>query len=172
MQFIFGTGAIVYSMFAYPLLYILPAYVANGAPVLFGGGKPIDFNKKLAGKRIFGNHKTIKGVLSALIAGIIIGIIEYPFMSYMLYISVMLSIGAIVGDLVGSFAKRRFNIKEGASVPLLDQYGFFIFAVFFALPLGHLPDLYGIIFIILLTGVLHILTNIGANRLRLKAVPW
>jgi len=43
------------------LYYIFPAYCANGAPVLFGGGRPIDGGKKLGdGKPIFGSHKTIR----------------------------------------------------------------------------------------------------------------
>ena len=55
---------ILYIVVIYPLLYILPAYVANGAPVIFGGGTPLDFGRKLGGKPIFGNHKTIRGLIS------------------------------------------------------------------------------------------------------------
>ena len=164
--------SILYLIIIYPLIYILPAYAANGAPVVFGGGKPLDFGKKFIGKRIFGSSKTIKGAVAGIITGIIIGAIEYPFFPYMLYISVALSIGAIFGDLFGSFMKRRYNIKPGATVPLLDQYGFFVFALLFALPQGHLPSLYGLLFLVLLTGPLHLLTNICANRLKLKSVPW
>jgi CDP-2,3-bis-(O-geranylgeranyl)-sn-glycerol synthase len=162
----------LFQIFIYPILYILPAYVANGAPVIFGGGKPLDMNAKLFGKRIFGDHKTIKGTIAALVAGIIVGMLEYPFMAYMLEISVMLAIGAIVGDLLGSFIKRRFSFREGASLPIMDQYGFFLFALLFALPLGHLPSLYGIAFLVVLTGLLHIATNISAYKLKLKDVPW
>ncbi len=167
MQYIF-----LYAVFAYPLLYILPAYVANGAPVLFGGGKPLDMGRSIGGKRIFGDHKTVRGAIAMLAGGIIIGLIEYPFFHYMLAVSVLMSIGAIFGDLLGSFAKRRAGMKEGASLPVMDQYGFFIFAVLFSLPLGHLPGAYGYAFIIVLTGILHLLTNMGAHRLRLKKVPW
>jgi hypothetical protein len=28
------------------------------------------------------------------------------------------------------------------------------------------------VFLIILTGVIHILTNVGAHRLKLKIVPW
>jgi len=162
----------LYAIFAYPLIYILPAYVANGAPVIFGGGKPLDMGKSIRGKRIFGDHKTIKGTISMLVAGLAVGLAEYPFFHYMLAIAAIMSIGTIFGDLLGSFIKRRIGMKEGASLPVMDQYGFFLFAVIFALPLGHLPNFYGYLFIIVLTGLLHILTNIGANKLRLKSVPW
>ena len=156
----------------YPLIYIFPAYAANGAPVLFGGGPPLDFGMKLDGKRVLGNNKTIRGTASALLAGIAVGAIEYPFMHYMLAIAAMLSIGAILGDLGGSFAKRRMGIMSGSSLPVLDQYGFVVLALLLAYPLGHMPDIYGLLFILALTGIAHVLTNMGAHRLRLKKVPW
>lgn len=162
----------IYLYFLYPIIYIFPAYAANGAPVLFGGGKPLDGNKKINGKRIFGNNKTIKGTLSSLAVGIIIGLIEYPFLHYMLAVSVLLAIGANCGDLLGSFIKRQMNFKSGTSFPIMDQYGFFVFAILFALPLGNLPNVYGIVFLVVLTGVAHLYTNKGAHKLKLKSVPW
>ncbi len=162
----------LYQIFLYPIIYIFPAYAANGAPILFGGGYPLDLKKKLFGKRIFGDHKTIRGTISSIIAGIIIGLIEYPFFHYMLFIAILLTIGANVGDLFGSFIKRRIGMKSGKSFPIMDQYGFLLFALIFALPFGNYPQLLGIIFIIILTGIMHPLTNIGANKLKLKDVPW
>ncbi len=165
---------LVYSIILYPIIFIFPAYAANGAPVIFGGGRPLDNSRKMRGKRIFGDHKTVRGTASSIIAGIAAGLIEAIFMPYMLVASVMLVIGANAGDLIGSFAKRRMDMKPGKSLPVMDQYGFFIFALLFAYPLSyaHFPDIYGMLFLILLTGVLHVLTNRGAHRLKLKEVPW
>lgn len=154
------------------MVYIFPAYAANGAPILFGGGRPLDLGKRFQKKRIFGNSKTTRGVIAGIIAGIIVGIVESQFLPYLLYISVALSLGAIFGDLLGSFMKRRAGMKPGTNVPLLDQYGFFVFALLFALPFGHMPALYGLLFLALLTGPLHLVANICANALRLKKVPW
>ncbi|MCL5430447.1 MAG: CDP-2,3-bis-(O-geranylgeranyl)-sn-glycerol synthase [Candidatus Marsarchaeota archaeon] len=165
----------IYSVIVYPILYIFPAYAANGAPVLFGGGKtPLDFGKKLKGKRIFGNNKTLRGTIAGIMCGVAAGAIEsiFPQLAFMLPVAIMLSIGAIAGDLAGSFAKRRTNIKSGAKMPILDQYGFYVFALMFTFWLGNMPGLYGMIFITLLTGILHISTNIGAHLLKLKSVPW
>jgi CDP-2,3-bis-(O-geranylgeranyl)-sn-glycerol synthase len=162
----------LYLYIIYPIIYIFPAYAANGAPILFGGGKPLDNGRKINSKRIFGDNKTIRGSISSILAGIAVGLIEYPFLHYMLPIAILLTIGANFGDLLGSFIKRRLRIRHGKSFPIMDQYGFFIFAILFAIPLGHLPNIYGIIFLIVLTGVAHILTNRGANKLGLKAVPW
>ena len=163
---------LIYIYILYPIIYIFPAYAANGAPVLFGGGRPLDLGKKLAGKRIFGSNKTIRGTVSSLMVGAIVGLIEYPFLHYMLPVAILLAIGANIGDLAGSFVKRRLGMKSGTSLSIFDQYGFFVFAVIVAMPLGHLPDLYGILFLVVLTGAAHLLTNVGANKLKLKSVPW
>ncbi len=162
----------LFAYIIYPIIYVFPAYAANGAPVIFGGGSPLDFGRKLSGKRILGDNKTIRGTASALIAGTAVGLIEYPFMHYMLAIAVVLSIGTILGDLGGSFLKRQMKVKSGASVPILDQYGFVAIALLLAYPFGHMPDAYGLLFILVLTGIAHVLTNIGAHKLKLKKVPW
>ncbi len=164
--------SLLYAIVLYPIVYIFPAYAANGAPVLFGGGKPIDRKRKINGKRIFGDNKTVRGLVASLICGIAVGLIEYPFLHFMLPIAILLAVGANIGDLAGSFIKRRMNVPSGRSVLILDQYGFFVVAVLLAAPLGHLPGLYGMIFLIILTGITHILTNVGAHRLKLKKVPW
>lgn len=163
-------SGLLYSI--YQIIFILPAYVANGAPVIFGGGMPLDLKRKLFGKRVFGDHKTIRGLVFGLLAGFTIALVESQFLSYMLATGILLSIGAHIGDLVGSFIKRQMNIKEGAHLPIVDQYLFLVFALIVALPLGHLPGIYGIVFIIVLTGLLHIAANRLAYMLKIKKVPW
>ena len=162
----------LYNILIYPILYILPAYAANGAPVLFGGKAPLDMNKKFRGRRIFGDHKTVRGTASSICAGIAAGAIESAFIPGMLPISILLTLGANAGDLIGSFMKRQYGIGSGRPVPLLDQYGFFVFALLFALPYGGAPSLPGIIFLFVLTGIMHPLTNFAAHLMKLKDVPW
>jgi CDP-2,3-bis-(O-geranylgeranyl)-sn-glycerol synthase len=162
----------LYSIVIYPILYIFPAYAANGAPVIFGGKSPLDMKRHFRGKRIFGDHKTIRGTASSIIAGIAAGAIESVFIPWMLPVSILLTIGANAGDLAGSFLKRQYSIGSGRPVPLLDQYGFFIFALLFALPYGSAPTFLGLVFIFLLTGIMHPLTNLIAHMMKLKDVPW
>ena len=162
----------LYAIFIYPIIYILPAYAANASPMLFGrGGRPLDFKMKIKGKRILGNNKTVRGTVMGIASGVVVGAIEYPFF-HMFAIAVLLSVGALSGDLLGSFIKRRIGIGPGKRVPVLDQYGFFVIALLFASPLGHLPSTYGLLFLAVLTGILHVLTNIGAYKLGIKKVPW
>ncbi len=90
----------------------------------------------------------------------------------MLAIGILLTVGTHIGDLLGSFIKRRIGAKPGVNIPIMDQYLFFVMALLFALPFGHLPSLYGLIFLVILTGILHRLTNIAAHKAKLKDVPW
>lgn len=162
----------LYSIILYPIIYIWPAYVANGAPVIFGGGKPLDFGRKIWGRPIFGSHKTIKGLVAGLLAGGIMACIESIFIPYMLPVGILLTVGTMFGDLAGSFVKRRIGKREGTQMLLLDQYPFLIFALLFAYPLGQTPGLLGVVFLFVLTGILHVFTNYSAYRIKLKKVPW
>ncbi|HDI74262.1 MAG TPA: CDP-2,3-bis-(O-geranylgeranyl)-sn-glycerol synthase [Candidatus Korarchaeota archaeon] len=145
--------------------YILPSYVANMTPVIFGGGRPLDLNKKfIDGRRILGDHKTIRGFISGLITGTLVGCMQgRPLTGF------LLSLGTMVGDSFGSFVKRRMGIEAGGSAPLLDQEGFLIFSILFTYPLEPL-SLDSLIFLLLITPVLHKATNMVAYHLKLKGV--
>lgn len=167
-------NSLIYLILLYPIIYVFPAYCANGAPVVFGSGAPVDFKKKYNGKRIFGDHKTIKGLLAGVCSGIIIGFCEsiVPGFSYMLVIGAVQGVGAMAGDLAGSFIKRQRGMKEGSKGGLMDQYLFVLFALALSIPFGHMPIWQGLAVVLVLTGMLHKLTNIIAHRLKMKNVPW
>ena len=160
------------------VIFILPAYVANGAPVIFGGGKPLDLGKNfIDGRRIFGDHKTIRGLISGILAGVLIGIIIYSLQPekeiLIINRALAMSIGAHIGDLTGSFIKRRINIQPGKSLPVMDQLGFLYFALIFAyLFCNSTITLLDVTILTILTLLLHPLTNVGAYLLRLKKQPY
>ncbi|MDE1860942.1 MAG: CDP-archaeol synthase [Candidatus Micrarchaeota archaeon] len=168
----------LFSIVIYPVIFIFPAYVANGAPVIFGRDEvmPIDFGRTLRGKPIFGKHKTIPGLAGGLLSGFLIAGIESMFIPGMLFAGILMTVGTHAGDLLGSFIKRRLGRKEGSKFELMDQYLFLVFALLFSLPFslgaGIAPNLYGIIFLVILTWVMHKATNKGAHMLRIKKVPW
>jgi len=92
---------------------------------------------------------------------------------------VLCAYGAAIGDLIGSFLKRRFNLESGEIAPLIDQLDFALFAIFFtSIPaiffpeLFWVPDLNIIIFLLILTPSVSIISNSIAYFLGLKDVPW
>jgi CDP-2,3-bis-(O-geranylgeranyl)-sn-glycerol synthase len=147
--------------------WIFPAYIANAAPVLFGGGRPLDFGKKfIDNKRILGDGKTVKGTL----AGIFLGSLA-AYLTGNLYVGMMLASGAVFGDLVGSFVKRRMNKKRGYPVFGIDQLDFVFGALLFAAIL-EIPRAELLVFILVVTPLLHMITNYLAYKLGFKKVPW
>ncbi|RDE15149.1 MAG: hypothetical protein C4K47_03035 [Candidatus Thorarchaeota archaeon] len=171
----------------------LPAWVANFTPVIFGGGMPIDRGRVLRdGHRLFGDGKTVRGFIAGVICGTVAGVaqtIAGPFLEPILswYVVVtpdmetvllmnlpaafLLSLGALTGDLAGSFIKRRANIKSGGPSPMLDQLGFVIVALiaasFFLRPAPEYVQL-----LILITLGAHWLSNALGYLVGLKKHPW
>jgi len=162
------------------LYFIFPAYCANASPVIFGGGKPIDCGRSFFdGKPIFGSHKTYRGFTSGLLIGTFVGWVQEAFAPTVglpkgsILAGLALSFGALLGDLIGSFVKRRLNLKPGAPLPVIDQIDFVLFALLFALAVK--PELFPplrIVLTVALTGPIHVLVNLIAYLLHLKDKPW
>lgn len=163
----------------YALWFIFPAYCANAIPVVFGGGRPIDFGKVFwDGKPVLGSHKTLRGFFSGLVVGTLVGLIQTILFQHVLFrygtqfrynilLGLMLSLGALVGDLAESFVKRRLNVSPGSSLPIADQLDFVIGAFLFSLPISP-PSLTTTLIILTITLPTHLLTNLLANLLDIK----
>jgi len=165
--------------FGYDLLsifvFILPAMVANGTPVIIHGLPPIDMGRRWRdGRRIFGDGKTWGGFLSGIIAGLVIGGIESLIIWHNILIDALIaSIGALLGDLTASFIKRRIGLERGAPAPLLDQLDFYVGAlIFLYLFAGKAFNIYAELVFAVIIYALHRLTNYTAYKLKLKSVPW
>ena len=92
---------------------------------------------------------------------------------------VLCAYGAAIGDLIGSFLKRRFDIKSGAPFWVIDQLDFAVIAILFTFipalifpELFWIPDINIIIFLIILTPSVSIIANTVAYFIGLKEVPW
>src|SRR4030065_756711 len=117
------------------LKLIFPAYCANAAPVLAGGGLPMDFGKNFRdGRRVFGKNKTFRGFLFGLATGGLVGLTEYFLFGYPPLLCLFSPLGALLGDLAGAFLKRRLNIAPGGLLPIVDQIDFVGGAIVFSLP--------------------------------------
>ncbi|WP_209731723.1 CDP-2,3-bis-(O-geranylgeranyl)-sn-glycerol synthase [Methanococcus voltae] len=167
--------------------YIIPAYIANAMACVFGGGTPLDGGKNFVdGRRLIGNGVTIKGTISGITCGVIGSILQYFVGNYfnfdwMMFLNagltqyvilgLLLSSGALFGDMFGSFVKRRFNISQGGSAPLWDQLTFIVFALIFGY--FYIPVSVNMaILLILLSPIVHLVSNIIAYKLGIKKVWW
>ncbi|WP_435100549.1 CDP-2,3-bis-(O-geranylgeranyl)-sn-glycerol synthase [Halarchaeum sp. P4] len=169
---------------------MLPAYVPNNAAVLAGGGRPIDGGRTWRdGKRLLGDGKTWRGTLVGTLAGAALALVlnaTAPAVSGALGVSlprfppaVMLALpfGAMLGDILASFIKRRSGRERGAAFPLLDQLDFVVVALALAAVAapGWFRDTFTlpvVLVVLVLTPVLHVLTNGVAYLLGLKDEPW
>ncbi len=165
---------------AQALIFIFPAYCANGTPVLAGGGTRMDFGRNfIDGRRIFGNNKTFRGFFFGWGVGFFVGIMEgfvFGFGQVPVLLSVLIPLGGLLGDLTGAFIKRRLDIPPGGLLPVVDQIDFVVGAVVFSLPLA-LINWQGlswqlIVVVLLITPPIHLFTNFLAYKLKLKKHPW
>lgn len=179
--------------------YIIPAYVGNGFAVVTGGGRPIDLGRKFTDKRrILGDGKTIRGFIGGLMVGFSAGLLQLVIanplnelmqsliIQYQLGIDAtvvermispsilrvfLISLGALLGDLLGSFIKRRMDLERGKPAPLLDQLDFVAVALLFGYIVTPLPWAY-LVVILVLTPLIHLMANGIAYKSGLKSVPW
>jgi len=164
------------------LLFLLPVYVANSSPVVLGGGAPLDLGMRMPdGMRLLGEGKTIRGFAGGTLAGTVAGGLAatmhaspfFPDATSQFAAAFVLSAATLAGDAIGSFVKRRAGVGSGRPF-VLDTIAFLIVALIAVYPIA-LPGLYdagNLAFFAGLTLVVHPLTNMLANRVGLKNVPW
>lgn len=178
-------------------LILLPAYVSNPTAVVFGGGVPIDFGRRWKdGRRILGDGKTWRGLFGGTLSGGVIGILfmsmysrysptftireAYGEWTTFLFMSFWIAFGGMVGDMLGSFIKRRRGLRRGEKAPGLDQWDFIIGAFILLLPFpwflkknfSGAYSIVGLFLLLLLTPLIHRAVNILGFRLGLKKEPW
>jgi CDP-2,3-bis-(O-geranylgeranyl)-sn-glycerol synthase len=103
---------------------LLLVIVANGAALLgttlFGRhfAQPLDFGLKLPdGKRLFGPHISIRGILLAVAATVL----ATPLLGLPATHGAIIGFAAMAGDAFSSFVKRRMGIEPGGKALGIDQ---------------------------------------------------
>jgi CDP-2,3-bis-(O-geranylgeranyl)-sn-glycerol synthase len=134
---------------------------------------PIDLGKSLPdGQPVLGGHKTIRGFLSGIVVGAIVGIAESILFATPLFeMAILASTGALLGDLAGAFLKRRLRIKPGKPLPGVDQLDF-VFGAAVTVSCFAAPTLGSLVILFCVTPPIHLLTNFCAYKLRLKSTCW
>jgi len=168
---------------------ILPAYAANGLTPLVGLRKnlrPVDGGRKFRGQPLFGPGKTWEGLIFGTVIGGLIGFVEmlaYPYLPFSispvplvivpmsLTLGLLLGLGAMLGDLGGSFIKRRLKIERGRPAPVLDQLDFLAGALVLSLLLVTLKWEW-VMLLAVITPIIHIAANMIGYLLKVKKQPW
>jgi CDP-2,3-bis-(O-geranylgeranyl)-sn-glycerol synthase len=180
------------------LWLMLPAYLANPAAQITGGGVPMDFGRKARdGRPLLGPGKTWRGLAGGCLGGLAVGSLQVALAAaanspstlptfdpsggaaspMSLVVVFVLAFGALTGDAVKSFAKRRLGKERGARLPLADQYDFVLgawvlsFVLFPAWFAASFPP-EAALFILLITFALHRGISRVGYRMGLKAEPW
>jgi len=157
---------------------MIPAYLANMAPPFTKHIKwnlPMDFGLSIGGVRIFGDHKTWKGFIAgvavAVISGFVLEALYWPFEFSAVYWSALVGAGALLGDAVKSFFKRRANIKPGKSWIPFDQIDYTVGA----LALGSIVFFPGWLFtflVVAISAVGHVIVNHIGYYIGVRDVKW
>jgi CDP-2,3-bis-(O-geranylgeranyl)-sn-glycerol synthase len=153
------------------ILFALPAYIANMTPLILSKiirkRRPLDMGRSwVDGKRVFGDSKSVEGFMAGIFAGLVTGL----FLGN-LSRGLLMGLGAMTGDVLGSFIKRRLDIAQGESALFLDQYLFILMALLFSYLAGYVTTLNQLVVILIATPILHISSNYVAYLLKIRQKP-
>ncbi len=161
---------------------------ASKLPFLRRYNQPLDFGKTYRGKRIFGDHKTIRGIIAGGVVGLLTAglqillsaVFSWPESYSMgldygstmiLVMGLFMGFGALIGDAVKSFFKRQMNIAPGRSWVPFDQLDFVIGGAIASLPFIVLP-FYMYVLTLFVALIIHPTFNVLAWILRLQDKPF
>jgi len=160
----------------------LPAFFANTCPV-FAKKLSLPFGKAI-NKNIFGENKTYRGFIFGTLGAFLILTIQKLFLkndffhsitlldlsfSNLFIFSIVFGFGALFGDLIKSFFKRRLKIASGKAFVPFDQLDFILSSMLFLYPFYKVSLIQAVI-VLSITPFLHLASNIIAFALKLKKV--
>lgn len=174
--------------------FLLPAALANVAPIFAAHlpflkrfSRPIDGGRTWNGTEILGSHKTWRGLISGLIVSVIIvwlqqlcvahfgwaqylaGSVQYHDLPTILF-GLALGFGALGGDAIKSFFKRRVGVQSGKSWLPFDQLDYVIGASAMSFLFVILPY-YMYIWLLAIWFTMHIIASYVGWLLGLKDEP-
>lgn len=162
----------------------LPAFVGNAMPVVAMHLPGLRRWNALIHTGLFGAHKTWRGLVSGIVIAMLVALLQATFSIFplpegaedlhatplhALFTGLLLGAGALGGDLVKSYCKRRLGIRPGQAWPIMDGIDYMVGAVIFLAPL-YVPSLPSIIVLILFAPVASLLANFCSYSLGWKKV--
>jgi CDP-2,3-bis-(O-geranylgeranyl)-sn-glycerol synthase len=169
----------------FALWFFLPAGIANMMPIFVAKipglsklNAPLDGHKKFRGKRIFGSHKTWRGIVAGIIFGTLVLWLQQLAVRHIgwlrtetdqvdydtlptLIVGPLFAIGALGGDAIESFFKRQFGIPPGHGWFPFDQTDYIIGGAIATVPFVSL-SLPEYVWLLLLWLIVHLIaTSVG-----------
>jgi CDP-2,3-bis-(O-geranylgeranyl)-sn-glycerol synthase len=134
----------MFNALLFVFLFFLPAGIANMAPVfasrvpgLRKWNTPLDGGRAWRGIRLLGDSKTVRGLVAGILSAIAAAvIISFIFQGVYLHtnpilLGALLGLGALAGDSIKSFFKRRLRIAPGKTWFPFDQIDYILGAIAF-----------------------------------------
>jgi len=168
---------------------MMPAYFANMTPVFVRTifkklAIPLDLEKKFKGKRIFGAHKTVRGVIFGLGAAIVVYYIQQKLFDFHIFQELSLinydsyvffgfwiGFGALLFDLLKSFFKRQMDIAPGKSWIVFDQVDY-VFGALFFMSFYFFPGYWDVLLILVISFVLTLAVKHVGYWLKISKEKW
>jgi CDP-2,3-bis-(O-geranylgeranyl)-sn-glycerol synthase len=176
------------------LWFFLPAGIANMMPIFTATlpslkrfDAPIDFGRTYRGKRIFGAHKTWRGLASGIVFGTITLGLQQLAVSHAgwlqswtdqvdytqlptLIVGPLFAIGALGGDAIESFFKRQRGIAPGKGWFPFDQTDYIIGGAIATMPFVHLSILQ-YAWMLVLWLLIHVISTVVGYLIGVKDSP-
>lgn len=171
--------------------FFLPAGVANVMPILAAKlpllakyNNPVDGGIVWRQKRILGDNKTWRGLVAGVASAVAVIWLQRAVASHGIYhdleiiytstpvfvLGIALGIGALGGDMVKSFVKRRLNIASGKTWIPFDQVDYIVGAIVMTYLLYPLTLTQYVLAIVIWTA-LHFVSSYTGWALGLKKTP-
>lgn len=145
--------------------------------------RPIDFGFKVRGKELFGRNKTFRGFIVAILTGILLagmqcylfsanqffhstGLINYDQVDFVA-VGFLMGFGALLGDLVESYVKRRLNFRPGYPWFPWDQLDWIIGSLLL-ISLLYRPPLNYLFTTVTLYVIIHLYSDRMIERMGIK----
>ena len=172
------------------LWLFLPASFAHMSPIIAKKIFPkwttaVDFGNSWHGQEIFGSHKTYRGLISGVVIGLLVFTVQqnlyslspeirrwsvFDYQTVSPLFGALIGFGALAGDLLKSFFKRRFGISSGRPWIPFDQIDWILGALL-SLTLVFVPSLEFVLISLLVLTVLDFAMNFIGYHLGLKSAP-
>lgn len=178
----------------FAIWFFLPAAVANVTPIFAANIRwlkkydyPMDCNKTFRGIRVFGSHKTWRGLVVGIICATITLWLQQLIVDHSSYVASwtdqvdytalpvlilgpLFGLGALLGDAIESFFKRQRGVKPGDGWFPFDQTDYIIGGAIATMPFIQL-SIWQYVWLICIWLVVHVIASYIGYKLGLKDKP-